>query len=60
MQNTLTFTAVASLTDAELRDELNHAAYVVARLLEAGSTDEAGERLKTFTVLRLETQHRHS
>ncbi|GAA4515208.1 hypothetical protein [Brevibacterium yomogidense] len=58
MQNQLTPTDAADLTAQQLRDEMNHTAYVVARLLETGSTNEAQERVKAFTILREEIRLR--
>lgn len=54
---TITTTEAQALTDRDLRDEMQHAAYVVATLLVQGLDTDAG--LDVFPVLREESQRRH-
>ena len=56
---TITPSEAASLTDQQLRDELQHAAYVVATLFATDLEGHARERLEVFKTLRSETQTRH-
>lgn len=58
-QEDLTLEDIAAFTDKQLRDELQHAAYVVATLFATDLEGHARERLEVFKTLRSETQTRH-
>lgn len=59
MQDQLTSEDIAAFTDQQLRDEMHHAAYVVATLFSQGLDGHARERLNVFTVLREESRRRN-
>ncbi|MGO1398598.1 MAG: hypothetical protein ACTHVO_09405 [Brevibacterium yomogidense] len=59
MFQTITTIQAQTLTDSDLRDEMQHAAYVVSTLLVQGLDTHAKDRLNVFRVLREESQRRH-
>lgn len=56
---TISTAEAQALTDTQLRDEMMHAAYVVATLYATDLPGHAADRLEVFKVLRDETQRRH-
>ena len=60
MFQTFTTSQAQALTDRELRDEMQHAAFVVSTLLVQGLDTHANDRLNVFRVLREESQRRHA
>ena len=59
MFQTITTIQAQTLTDSDLRDEMQDAAYVVSTLLVQGLDTHAKDRLNVFRVLREESQRRH-